>query len=104
MDWTKRAKQTSDLKVRRVPITLTIEMQKLMAHYRNNFSDQTFSDTAILETLLEAGARVYYKEQVLDKHINKTPSQTRSEAPVSASDDEGSDTLPTNTPVLSDEG
>lgn len=99
MDWTKRAKKDvvkDEWKVRRIPITVSVEMQKLMQHFRSTFPDKSFSDTAILETLLEAGSREYYMKYVvktrqpepyIDDKNPETEPNTDLDTPVHDEDD-----------------
>jgi hypothetical protein len=71
MDWTKHAKQATKRKdptgPRRMAVTVTVELQKLIDHFIANFPQQEFNTTAVLNTLIEAGAREYINTYVVKR-------------------------------------
>ena len=66
MDWTKHAKvskvRAEPTKPRRVPVTVTVEMQKVIEHFKTQNSSLDFTDTGVLMTFLEAGVRLYLED------------------------------------------
>jgi hypothetical protein len=74
MDWTKHAKKATKRKdptgPRRMAVTVTVELQKLIDHFKNKHAHLNFNDTAVLNTFIEAGGRRYIEELV----VNSTPS------------------------------
>jgi hypothetical protein len=74
MDWTKHAKKATKRKdptgPRRMAVTVTVELQKLIDHFKNKHAHLNFNDTAVLNTFIEAGGRRYIEELV----VKSTPS------------------------------
>jgi hypothetical protein len=74
MDWTKHAKKATKRKdptgPRRMAVTVTVELQKLIDHFKNKHAHLNFNDTAVLNTFIEAGGRRYIEELVVQKPIS----------------------------------
>lgn len=65
MDWTKngRKKEPSSQAKRRLSIPVSPEMQKLIALFKAEYPSVSYSDTAVLSTFIEAGARTWYAQK-----------------------------------------
>lgn len=86
MDWTKHAKAqapiVTDLQPKRIPVTVSVEMQKVMKHFREQHPSSEFSETGILATFLEAGVRAYLEDFAAKKRaqvadLKSTPATTQ---------------------------
>lgn len=71
LDWTKYGKV--DTKNRRVAVPVSNEMEKLMDIFRQAYPDRRFSDTKIIGTFVEAGARLWVTQNFSNQ--NNTPVQ-----------------------------
>lgn len=84
MNWTKHGKVKTEKEitgVKRIPVTVSPELQKLINHFKASFPEAEFSTTAVLNTLLEAGARAYAADLVAKRTAKptQTPTQNPSE-------------------------
>lgn len=73
MDWNKHAKKPKTRKEptgpRRVAVTVSVELQKLIDHFIANFPQQEHTTTTVLNTLIEAGGRAYINDFIVQKPI-----------------------------------
>lgn len=52
-------------KPRRIPITVTPELQKVIDLFMSTYPDHRFSEAAVLRTFVEAGVREWYFAEVM---------------------------------------
>jgi hypothetical protein len=84
MDWTKHGKQKLVKEitgVKRIPVTVSPELQKLINHFKASYPDADFSTTAVLNTLLEAGARAYAADLVAKRTAKSNPPPSHRDVP-----------------------
>lgn len=96
MNWTKHGKVKTEKEItgaKRIPVTVSPELQKLINHFKASFPDAEFSTTAVLNTLLEAGARAYAADLVAKRTASLTANKPTpvSPTPVPSSEDEVAD-------------
>lgn len=58
MDWTKYAKG-GGATPKRVTITMTPQLAKAINGFKEAYPEEKFTDTAVVQTLVEAGLRVW---------------------------------------------
>ena len=91
MDWTKHAKvskvRAEPTKPRRVPVTVTVEMQKVIEHFKSQNSSLDFTDTGVLMTFLEAGVRLYLEDFAAKRRAALAQSTPTPKAPVHSDED-----------------
>lgn len=94
MDWTKHGKKKIEKEitgVKRIPVTVSPELQKLINHFKASYPDADFSTTAVLNTLLEAGARAYAADLVEKRTAKQAASIPSPAAVPSTQEDEVAD-------------
>lgn len=61
IEWEKYGKKDNDN--RRIAIPVSTEMEKLINMFKQAYPDRTFSDTKVIGTFVEAGARLWVAQR-----------------------------------------
>ena len=73
IDWSKYGKRDTDN--RRIAIPVSLEMEKLIQMFKDSYGDRKFSDTKVIGTFVEAGARLWIAQRKSAQAQENTHSQ-----------------------------
>lgn len=71
-NWVKNA--TKEASVRRVAIPVNEELDKLIAFFKDQYPEHRFSDTKVIKTFVEAGARQWAADLMAQRKAQQAES------------------------------